>query len=646
MRQKLSTYLEQLIEYCWLVAAIVLPIMFNPWGASPFELAKSLVLMTLAIVLVACSLLYHVVSGKGRSGSELSLLWAALCCCLAGAAATVLATSLEDSLFGTLERRQGLITQLSYIVLMLSVVLHLRTMNQVQRIFQAMAWASLPLCVFGLMQALGFNPFDWTTDSNSAVMATLGRSNFFGSYLVLVLPLTLVLTVISGRWWILVAGLQLACLLFTQARSSWLGLVGATVTWLVLCRIKPGKQSSVHPRYLLLLPVTVVGYVIMSFLADHYQFDPPIGYTWLTEAIFSHGGSFAARLTIWQRSAELLLEQLWLGHGFDSMGSVFARSFPPELVYYQGRHVMVDRAHNIWLDLGMSSGVLGIVAFTALLVLLGRRVYAGLHSTGGRPAYLYLVGVTAALVGHLVDLIFSFDLTATAALFWLLLGLAGGLSRGRLPDDPEPAEALASRGFQIAFFLLVFLVVFGGLGKDALQADCLFKRAQQRSRSLDDNRADMEQAVAYQPRQPDYRMYLAQLVAADGDLITAERYLQATWRQRPNDPWIMVQRGNLYAQTGSAHHLTIAEQSYRWTIELAPDIGTFHTALAILLLRQGRPVEALDELKEALRLDETDGVAYGHLARAHALLGHRTEAIEAGHRAEKWGRHERIKVTP
>ncbi len=57
-------------------------------------------------------------------------------------------------------------------------------------------------------------------------------------------------------------------------------------------------------------------------------------------------GSEAARLTIWRATLTLLPQRLALGFGPETMFQAFAPVFPPELVYYQGRHLLVDRAHN------------------------------------------------------------------------------------------------------------------------------------------------------------------------------------------------------------------------------------------------------------------------------------------------------------
>lgn len=646
MRLQLSSSLEQLITYCWLAAVFILPVACNPWGADIFELPKFLIQITLAVLLVVFALLHLVSAGPKRLPSDPTLLWTVLGCFLAALGATVLSGALLDSLIGTFGRHQGLLTMLGNLVLMLSAALYLHSLNQAREILRLLVWTSMPLCLFGLVQFIGFNPFDWMTDSGSPLMATLGRSNFFGAYLVLLLPLTLVLLASTRRRWplALLLVLQLSCLVLSHARSSWLGLGAAVFTWLLLRRINPASHLS-PPRFLLLLPVAATAWVLAGFLAEPLGLEPPTGFVQVSETILAQGGSLAARLTIWQRSVDLILERPWLGYGFDNMEAVFSRSFPPELVYYQGRHVMVDRAHNFFLDVGMNSGLLGISTMTALLVLVGFRIYRHLQTTDDPNHRLILLGLAAALSGHLADLQFSFDQTVNAALFWLLLGAAVAVTRGLPAGAPEQGRSLSSHLALGTVWLLLFSISFTLWPLQAHQADRLYAKALQSERPLTDRRKDLERAIQLHPRQIDYYLALADLYGLEGNVARAEQKLQTAWKLRPNDPWIMLLRGHLYAHRAndSPEHLDKAEKAYRHVVELAPDISSFHTVLAVVLVRQRRPFAALDELKEALRLDETDPVAYEQLARLHELLGNQAQAQAARRQAEHWARHERNK---
>ena len=104
--------------------------------------------------------------------------------------ATVLSVNPRTSLWGSYERRQGLLTLGAYVALFLLTATGLRTRAQAERLLTAIVWGSAPVIVYALLQAAAVDPLMWRTDAASPVLSTIGRANFLGSYLVLALPLT------------------------------------------------------------------------------------------------------------------------------------------------------------------------------------------------------------------------------------------------------------------------------------------------------------------------------------------------------------------------------------------------------------------------------------------------------------------------
>jgi predicted Zn-dependent protease len=80
-----------------------------------------------------------------------------------------------------------------------------------------------------------------------------------------------------------------------------------------------------------------------------------------------------------------------------------------------------------------------------------------------------------------------------------------------------------------------------------------------------------------------------------------------------------------------------AEAAYRRVLELAPNMATYHTALGLVLARQGRIQDGLAEMERAVALDATDGTAYRHLADLYQALGRESEAVWARKEAKRWG---------
>jgi hypothetical protein len=185
------------MEAGWLIVAVLVPLVMNPWGTSPFALPKAAVLQALVLLMILCAFGGTSWQRPASLAPPVKLMMgAAGVFALIVLLASVHSVNPRLSLMGSMERQQGLPVQLSCVFLFFSAVLWLRSEDQVRRLLSALVWGSVPVVAYGLIQALSADPFDWQTDAASRIHSTLGRSNFLATYLVLAIPLTL------ARWWL------------------------------------------------------------------------------------------------------------------------------------------------------------------------------------------------------------------------------------------------------------------------------------------------------------------------------------------------------------------------------------------------------------------------------------------------------------
>ena len=131
------------------------------------------------------------------------------------------------------------------------------------------------------------------------------------------------------------------------------------------------------------------------------------------------------RAVLWRTALGLFAERPLLGIGPDSFRRLYGRRL--------GLAEWDDTLHtnNLYLELLVTLGLLGLLAFGWLLVETGRALAGSLRSPVGGPAPLWALGVGGALLTFLVHGLLDYFLgfTATYLLFWMTLGLLVALAR-------------------------------------------------------------------------------------------------------------------------------------------------------------------------------------------------------------------------
>jgi O-antigen ligase/Tfp pilus assembly protein PilF len=635
-----------LLEIGWLLVAVLVPLAVNLWASQPFEPTKAAVLRSLVWAMAGLWLVDNLLRRRSLV-PELRgnpVLWPVLALVSVLTLATLTAVDWRLSLWGSYERGQGLLTLLCYPLLFLIVSTRLRTHRQARRLTLVMAATAAPLVVIGLAQALGWRPANLMTDARSPVFATLGRSNFLGSYLAMLLPLAVALALTAGQRWQrfagagLVAGILLT-LALTLSRGAW--LAAATAVFLL--------------GLLWLWPRLARGWRIAAGAGGATALVGTLAAVlWLGR----EGGSTAARLAIWRATLDLIAQRPWLGSGPDGLGLVFANVYPPQLVYYQGRGIAVDRAHNLILDWGAMAGLLGVVAALLLLATFFVAGWKAAQRIPDEKQRLLLLACLAAVAGNVAGNLVSFDLTATATATWLLMAVTVGPPRSasvavQAPSSTRSREGVLGRPAARWALTGLALAIVGAAIYQAnvrpVAADVIAQVADQRSR-VDDWPGALEareRAAALWPHEPAHRLalawsYLQQGLSARDPLPwlqLAESELLRARDLRPADHQTWVALGELYGTWGNrwdGSKLALAHSAYSRAAELAPHHAMVYTAWGLVDKEGGRFAEAAARFRQAVDLDSTDGFAFSHLGDAELAQGHVYEALDAYRQAAHW----------
>jgi O-antigen ligase len=184
-------------------------------------------------------------------------------------------------------------------------------------------------------------------------LSTIGlgvNPNVIGGALAALLPLQ-VFAVRTSRRWIRIVLLAMTsiALLLTATRGAWLSLAIATSMWMAWRMISTRNADQRRARWLWIGVVVLAGILIGGVLIA-----TPLG-----ERLLGFGGD---RRNIWQNSVDLIGDYPVTGvglAGFEMVYSTYA------LLVHVGHTI---HAHNLWLDMWLNQGILGVIALAGLII--------------------------------------------------------------------------------------------------------------------------------------------------------------------------------------------------------------------------------------------------------------------------------------
>ena len=411
------------------------PALFLRPALDDFNLVKALVVVAGAIVLGALSVLR--VAASGRLVAPLGPAASAVGTFVLGLLLATLSSGVvAASLIGVRGRYTGL---LLYLALALYFVVVLRLGKPAVRpIVFAILGAGTVVVLYGLMQWVGVDPFNWEDTYGEAVFSTLGNPNFAAGFLGIVTPLAVWVALRQRNAPALRAAgalLALLAVLVAWSTRSQQGLaaaaVGSAVTLFAWFRTRSGTTRRVGA------PATagVAGLGLVAGVAGLAGAGPLAG--------LLAQNSLTLRSYYWQAALGMAADHPVLGVGLDRYGGFYRAYRPLEAAITLGADSQNDAAHNVVLNMFANGGVVLGLAYVAVLLTVTWSLVTGLRRLQG-DALLLLGGLGGAWTAYVAQALVSIDVPALALTGWVLgatIVVVGSGTREkvwRLPWAPAP----------------------------------------------------------------------------------------------------------------------------------------------------------------------------------------------------------------
>ena len=353
---------------------------------------------------------------------------------------SLLGVDFNHSFWGTVERGEGIITLIHFAIYFTLLPVVFRTSGDWYRYLYFAVIVTLAVAVYGLAQLLEF-PFVVETGGGARISGTIGNAAFFAAFLVFGIFLSFYLQYLTPKggkqlFFKLVFWFELIMLFQSQTRGA---LVGAAVAFFLYFFI---NFFLVHERRVRIIHASLLTLMILGSTLIYTSRDRE----WVKEnstlrrmvTISLDNITTQSRLDTWRASWKGWKERFWGGYGYENYDIAFNKHFPARIFKDQGSQIWFDRAHNVVLDIGVTSGVFGLLVYlgifgAAAVVLYHLFRFKKTEINPHQPVILALL-----LLAYFLQNLFLFDTHATYLMFFVVLAhLVFLQERHVLADNPE-----------------------------------------------------------------------------------------------------------------------------------------------------------------------------------------------------------------
>ena len=412
------------------LGCLAVPLTFSAGSVDAFALPKTAVgrvLMVLALGIVGLRL---AVGGQISIPSTGALDWAMLGFVVANAAAFVFSMGWRQSFYGEGLQHQGVLALALYVGFFYLARAVFHNPDRTRQLAAVLVGGALLVSVYGVLQRLGLDPA-WDLPSSTRVFSTIGQPNALAAYLVLSIPIAVALSRSASRC---LRGLSIAAVIvsaaalgLTLSRGGYIGLVVSGTVLALGFRRRDDRVKKRRRRGVLVGTglLTVVALTLGSILWS------AIGDTDL--------GRRSDHLSLWKVGLAITADHPLVGTGQETYSLVFPEYRDDVLDPPTARYLSAFRPespHNLYIATAAGAGVPTLAALLAVVALALRRILAGAMNAS-RTTRALLIGITAAMAGHLVTDFFMTQEVTGSWVFWVLMGTGVATANGIAEVHPD-----------------------------------------------------------------------------------------------------------------------------------------------------------------------------------------------------------------
>jgi O-antigen ligase len=256
----------------------------------------------------------------------------------------------------------------------------------------------------------------------TSYFGSFGRAAFYTSML---FPIALGRFLFTRKWWRFaslgfIMAVSIAFMLLTLSRGAWISTLAAVF---LLTAIKDRRMFVV-----LLIVIFIIPWFLPTNVLDRAQ-----SIFQITD--IDNNAAFGDRAWLWLSAWDMISERPLLGAGYGNR--IFSRIYP-DYIYSKSSGTIFANAHNLYLQILVEMGIVGLAAFLLLLFTAGWQIFRLLRKHPGPIIEGHLLGIAGGLTAFVLFSITTYRYENEIALmFWFFLACTSCLQRQIKAYSPD-----------------------------------------------------------------------------------------------------------------------------------------------------------------------------------------------------------------
>ena len=442
------TAINVTISICLFLLFVCIPLTVNPCAEDAWYKPKIDAICVLIVIITLAGAFKHFYLGDHLRYRPLPLLLPLVAYAASAILSTIFSVAPQLSLFGDPMREEGISTLLAYAALTVLFSQLVASEKQFHLLMLGLIGASLLIALNAIANYGGYYPIGQLVHQRGylgpGVGSTVGNPNFLGKFLVLILPLSLAYGCASrSRVQTLYGTVAfLACLValvLTFTRASWLAFFIEMIIFFSITGRMLLRKKGVMVAGTAIVTCVVAALLYWGGAQDSGRdFFDLAGKKIYGSFDFGKGRGVATRLFVWEKTIGMVRERPLFGFGPDAQSKAMeafnleyclrfndwsiADRGDQRVIRFSGL-TLLDRAHNNYLDVALTQGLVGLAAYLATVITFLVWLIRTLRGEKNSSLRIIYCGLAASFCGYLVNDIFIFSVVSVSPTFWSLMGL-------------------------------------------------------------------------------------------------------------------------------------------------------------------------------------------------------------------------------